>query len=169
MPRLMRSLTPLMLCVALAACGSNPAPTGTRNPSAPMSSIASFDTQRFAGRWYEVQTYLPDGASCVLGAVTFSPQSDGNMTITEGPCADGDPQSGVARRVGPGRFDFAGETLWVLWVDDTYDTAVIATPEGRAHILSRSLTPKTDRVVAARDILEWNGFDVSRLSAARRL
>jgi apolipoprotein D and lipocalin family protein len=158
------------LAVALSGClQSTPDQArGTRDQTVAMSSMASFDPAQFSGRWYEVEAYVPEGASCVLGAVTFSQQSSGDMIISEGPCADGDLRRGVAKRVGPGRFDFAGDALWVLWVDQTYDVAVIATPTGKAHVLSRSLDIPSDKRKAARDILIWNGFDVTSLRPARR-
>lgn len=133
-----------------------------------MSSVAAFDPLRFSGRWNEVEAYVPQGASCVIGGLTFTPQKSGDATWTEGPCADGAPIRGLARRVGPGRFDVKGQTIWVLWVDQSYNTAVIATADGRAHILSRQLSIPTDKRQAARDILGWNGFDLSQLVAARR-
>jgi apolipoprotein D and lipocalin family protein len=58
--------------------------------------------------------------------------------------------------------------VWVLWVDQTYDVAVIATPTGKAHVLSRRLEIAPDKRKAARDILVWNGFDVTTLRPARR-
>jgi apolipoprotein D and lipocalin family protein len=171
MRRLMtRGLSCIALALALSGCLKNaPAQiTGPRDQSVPMSSMASFDAAKFSGRWYEVEAYVPQGASCVLGAVTFSRQKNGDMILTEGPCADGDLRRGVATRVGPGRFDFAGDELWVLWVDQTYEVAVIATPTGKAHVLSRRLEIAADKRKAARDILTWNGFDVTELRPARR-
>ncbi|SEK66921.1 lipocalin family protein [Pacificibacter marinus] len=159
-----------ILCMALAGClstASGPV-AGTRDQSVPMSSLASFDPAQFSGRWYEVEAYVPDGASCVLGAVTFSRQKNGDMILSEGPCSDGNLRRGVATRIGPGRFNFAGDELWVLWVDQSYDVAVIATPTGKAHVLSRALEIPRDKRKAARDILTWNGFDVSTLRPARR-
>lgn len=165
-----RGLSCVALSLVLSGCLQNkPDQTlGTRDQSVPMSSMASFDPAKFSGRWYEVEAYVPEGASCVLGAVTFSRQTSGDMIISEGPCADGDLRRGVATRVGPGRFNFAGDELWVVWIDQTYDVAVIATPAGKAHVLSRSLEIANDKRKAARDILTWNGFDITTLRPARR-
>lgn len=163
----MRGLIALTLCAALAGC-SSPMATGPRDAAIPMRAMATVDTNAFSGRWWEVATYLPDGASCVIGGLTVSPQPDGNLTLTEGPCADGRPRTGLATRTGPGRYLFGGEELWLLWADFEYSVAVIATDAGRAHILARSLTPPADKLAAAREILDWNGFDVSTLAAARR-
>ncbi|RPE70984.1 apolipoprotein D and lipocalin family protein [Pacificibacter maritimus] len=159
----------LLMGLTLTACSKpSEVAVGPRDQSVPMSSMAGFDPARFSGRWYEVEAYVPAGASCVMGAVTFSPQKSGDMIVTEGPCADGAPRRGVAMRTGPGRFTFEGDALWVLWVDQSYDAAVIATPTGKAHVLSRALTIPADKRRAARDILTWNGFDISGLTSARR-
>lgn len=133
----MRGLIAACSVVLLTACLPSNAPTssGTRDPSAQMSSMAAFDAARFSGRWHEVAGYAPEGASCGIGGLTFTPQKNGDATITEGPCADGAPRSGLAERSGPGRFLFKGAEIWVLWVDQSYQTAVIGTVEGRAHIL----------------------------------
>lgn len=154
--------------MALSACVSTQTPMGTRDPNVPMSSIAALDVLKFSGRWYEVEAFVPEGASCVIGAVTFTRQKSGDLTVTEGPCADGAPRSGVARAIGPGRFSFKGEEIWVLWVDAEYHVAVIGTPTGAAHVLSRDLTLPPDRQPAVHEILKWNGFDVTRLKPARR-
>lgn len=164
-----RSAVGVLGVMALTGClNTAGGASSTRDQSVPMSSIASFDPVQFSGRWYEVEAYVPEGASCVLGAVTFSRQKSGDMIVYEGPCADGHPRRGVAVRTGPGRFDFAGDALWVLWVDQSYDVAVIATPTGKAHILSRRIDIAADKRQAARDILVWNGFDVATLRPARR-
>ncbi|AJE48265.1 lipocalin family protein [Celeribacter indicus] len=169
----MRGLIAVMgLLALLAGCagtGERAAqPTGTRDAQVAMSSIAALDTGKFAGRWYEVAGFVPEGASCTIGAVTFAPQRSGDLTVTEGPCADGRPVQGVARRIGPGRYAFKGEELWVLWVDGEYHTAVIGYPSGAAHVLSRDLVLPPDRRAAVEGILSWNGYDVSRLRPARR-
>ncbi|MEN8887746.1 MAG: lipocalin family protein [Celeribacter marinus] len=167
----MRGLIAVIGLVALSGCLGRtqmPDATGPRDANVPMSSMAAFDPLEFAGRWNEVMTYLPAGASCVVGGMTFTPQRGGDMTLTEGPCSDGTPRRGLAKRIGPGRFEFMGETLWVLWIDQEVQAAVIATPTGRAHILSRSLSIPADKRQAAKEILTWNGFDVSTLAPARR-
>lgn len=170
--RCARGLALGLISLTLAGCLQNTSASGQgvgpRDQNVPMSSLASFDPVKFSGRWNEVEAYVPDGASCVLGGVTFSQQINGDMILAEGPCIDGAPRNGLAKRVGPGRFAFEGEELWVLWVDQTYDVAVIATPQGKAHILSRELGIAADKRIAARDILTWNGFDVATLRPARR-
>ena len=166
----MRGLIAALSLMALSGCLTSGAPTvsGTRDASVAMSSIATLDPMKFSGRWYEVEAFVPDGASCVLGAVTFTVQKSGDLMVTEGPCADGAPRQGLARRIGPGRYAFAGDELWVLWVDAEYHVAVIGAPSGPAHVLSREMSLPADRQQAVHGILSWNGYDISRLRPARR-
>ena len=76
----------------------------------------------------------------------------------------------AARLDGPGRLKirldgvpFAAD-YWVLWVDTDYRTAVVGTPAGRSGwILNREPTIPADRLKAARDILAFNGYDLTQL------
>jgi len=63
-----------------------------------------------------------------------------------------DPQGGAAR------------DLWVIWVDEGYRTAAIGAPDGRyGWILDRSAKGGGDRITAAREILDFNGYDISAM------
>ena len=80
--------------------------------------------------------------------------------------------AGVARKVsglavpsGPGRLSVAGEDWWILWVDTGYRTMAIGTPSGRfGFILDRGAIPG-DRLTAAREIFDFNGYRTSALTA----
>jgi apolipoprotein D and lipocalin family protein len=51
----------------------------------------------------------------------------------------------------------------VLWADADYRTLVIGTPDGSfGFILNRGGFP-ADRLKAAREILAWNGYDLTQL------
>ncbi|SLN37524.1 Lipocalin-like domain protein [Aquimixticola soesokkakensis] len=171
----MRGLIPAFALGALAmlsACARAPqatAPASFRDPSVQMSSIAAFDPLRFSGRWYEVAGYFDDSAVCSVGAVTYTVQKGGAAwTVTEGPCSSSSPRSGMAVVDGPGRFTFAAERYWVLWVDADYRTAVVGQPSGgQGYILDRTRQGSPDRLLAARDILQWNGYDLGALKPAR--
>lgn len=164
-----KALTVGAVLLLTGCMGNAPEQTGTRDASVAMSSIATLDLQRLSGRWNEVMAFVPEGQSCVLGGVTFTRQQNGvDLTVTEGPCADGTPSSGLAKRIGPGRFAFKGGEMWVLWVDATYDTALIGYPSGAAHVLSRQASLPPDRIKAVEGILSWNGFDVAKLRKSRR-
>ncbi|MEM7518126.1 MAG: lipocalin family protein, partial [Planctomycetota bacterium] len=76
----------------------------------------------------------------------------------------------IAEIVGPGRLTVRldgvpfGADYWVLWVDESYRTAVIGVPSGRAGwILNREPTISPDRLTAALEVLTFNGYDVAAL------
>jgi apolipoprotein D and lipocalin family protein len=53
---------------------------------------------------------------------------------------------------------------WVLWADVGYRTLAIGTPSGRfGFILNRGGDLPADRMRAAREVLEWNGYGIGRL------
>jgi apolipoprotein D and lipocalin family protein len=71
---------------------------------------------------------------------------------------------------GPGRLSVrldgvpVAAPYWVLWVDEGYRTAVVGQPNGRAGwVLNREPEIPQDRWVAAREVLDFNGYDLSRL------
>ena len=54
--------------------------------------------------------------------------------------------------------------FWVLWVDEGFRTAVLGNPDGTfGWIVDRSTTGGADRIKAAREILDFNGYDTGRL------
>jgi apolipoprotein D and lipocalin family protein len=79
--------------------------------------------------------------------------------------------AGEAVVVGPGRLEvkfdsvpFVSAPYWVLWVDEGYRTAVVGVPSGRAGwILNRDPQIPADRLEAARQILDFNGYDLTQL------
>lgn len=151
----------LILPLVLAGCAA----AGSRDAATPMNSIVAFDPAQFAGRWHVVEA-IP-GTAC--GAFDYSPSGDG-LAVT-GYCSGG-VQRGTARLTGPGRLTQTlggdSEELWVLWVDADYRTAVIGTPSGRVGlVMNRTPAIPPDRLKAARDVMDWNGYDVARLEAVR--
>ncbi|GGD43091.1 lipocalin [Sinisalibacter lacisalsi] len=144
----------LAAALALAGCGDAGAP---RDTSARMTSIVGFDPARFAGEWREVAAIgRPPGALWRVeagpgGALAVSTSRDG---------------AGRGEMVGPGRFRLSqfAAPLWVLWADADMRTLVLGTPDGRfAMVLDRAARPAPDRLQAARDVLEWNGYDLGAL------
>jgi apolipoprotein D and lipocalin family protein len=56
-----------------------------------------------------------------------------------------------------------GAPLWVHWLDFDNRTAALGAPDGsRVWIMDRSGAP-AERLSAAREILDWYGYDLSRL------
>ena len=174
----------LALALLVAACARAPdEPVGGlfevyRDRSVPIASAALFAPDRYLGRWYEVARYpVPFEAGCTGVTADYADLSDGGISVLNtcrGP--DGAVKSTIAGRadvVGPGRLKvrfpavpFIAADYWVLWVDEGYRTAVVGAPDGRSGwILNREPTIPPDRLAAAREVLDFNGYDLSRLMA----
>ena len=157
--------------LVLNACAPAPAVQQGFRRDAPITSIVFFDPARFAGDWVEVAAFRAAGAAPCAGARSrYSPNPDGSLTVVEQSCARSDlaARQGTAVLTGPGRLSVTtgGETeiYWMLWVDEGYRTAVVGMPSGKlGFILNRDAVIPPDRLNAAREILEWNGYDLSRL------
>ena len=147
-----------------------------RDRDVPISSQAVFDPARYTGLWHEVARYpVPFEEGCVGVTAEYGLRDDGSLSvlnICRNP--DGTEKSrirGTAEVVGPGRLKvrfssvpFVAADYWVLWVDEGYRTAVVGAPNGRAGwILNRDPQIPEDRLAAARDVLEFNGYDLGRL------
>ena len=66
----------------------------------------------------------------------------------------------------PGRFRLpdSSNEYWVLWMDDDGRTAAVGSPDGRlGWIMDRPGQASGDRTAAAREVLEWSGYDVTQL------
>ncbi len=149
----------------LAACAPKPpAATAFRDAGAPIWSAAAFAPAQVAGTWRQVADF---GASkaCRDGAVEIVPVA-GGLQLRGTLCLAGRAEtvSGVAPLVGPGRLRVKGEDWWVIWVDVGYRTLAIATPSGRfGIILDRGALP-ADRLAAAREIFDFNGYRTEALT-----
>jgi apolipoprotein D and lipocalin family protein len=165
----------LALCVALVGC-SLVAPS-YRDNTAPISSQANFDPERYQGLWYEIARFpVSFQEGCTGVTATYALRPDGTISV-ENTCRDGSLDgrerriAGSARITGPGRlsvrFDdvpFVNAPYWVLWVDEGYRTAVVGVPSGRAGwILNRDPQIPQDRFRAALQVLDFNGYDVARI------
>ena len=151
-----------------------------RDRSVPIGSALNFDADRYAGRWYEVARYpVPFETGCVGVTAEYAPLPDGGLSVLN-TCrnSDGSTRSTIEGRadvVGPGRLTVRFDTIpfpadyWVLWIDEGYRTAVVGAPNGRSGwILNRDPQIPADRLRAARDVLEFNGYDLDRLVEVSR-
>ena len=147
-----------------------------RDTDTPIASKAIFEPERYLGVWHEVARFpVPFEAGCVGVTAKYGLRDDGLISVLN-ICrnADGSEKSrisGTAEIVGPGRLKvrfpsvpFVAADYWVLWTDEDYRTAVVGAPNGRSGwILNRSPDIRDDRYNAARDVLAFNGYDLSRL------
>lgn len=160
-----------LLVLALTAC-NRPAPkvTGFRNPGQAIASAALFDAGRFAGEWHVVAAYSPE-AACGPLVENWRPATTGGQFRVEGTTCTAAGLRGMHRTAevsGPGRITRQGpngvEVIWVLWVDADYRVAVLGTPSGQfGRIIARSTPVRPDLLRAAQEIMEFNGYDISRL------
>ena len=147
-----------------------------RNTEVPIASKAIFEPARYLGTWYEVARYpVFFERGCVGVTATYGQNPDGTISvlnICKNP--DGSTKStieGSAEIVGPGRLKvsfpsvpFGASDYWVLWTDESYRTAVVGAPNGKSGwILNREPQIPADRLNAAREVLDFNGYDLSRL------
>lgn len=167
----------LLICLSIAGCSAKIASDGTgfRPASAPIYSIAAFDVARLAGNWDQVAAFAgPAQAGCAAGEAAFVPK-DGALHLTYKLCLSGEVVSGAGTIVttGPGRFsvmgkDGIGQDWWVLWVDEGYRTMAIGNPGGAfGFILNKGNLLPSDRLAAAREVLDFNSYNVSMLAVFR--
>lgn len=156
-PTVHRRAAALMIALGLVACTQSPMPDvtiGLRNPTAPLGGTSRFDQARFAGDWTTVACL----GSCAP-TVRYLAATDGvylrQVAGDETPFLMSAP--GVLREMG------GSQTLVVMWVDEGFRTAAVGDAGGRwAAILDRD-SGSPDRIKAATEILDFNGWDVSKL------
>lgn len=156
----------LALALLLAGCAATAPPSARfREEGAPIWSAAAFQPAQVAGTWRQAADFRTAG-SCTAGAVEITPVT-GGLQLRGTLCLAGTAEtvSGTAPLVGPGRLRVKGEDWWVIWVDVGYRTLAIATPSGRfGIILDRGAVP-ADRLNAAREIFDFNGYRTEALVA----
>ncbi|WP_022702670.1 lipocalin family protein [Pseudorhodobacter ferrugineus] len=159
----------LIVLVLLAGCVAKAPATvaGFRDPAKQIYSNAVLENDKLVGRWAQVAEFAPIAApECKLGGAEIGRGAAG-LTLVAQLCLGGERVafSGPLAGAGPGRFTPPkGEAWWVLWADVGYRTLVIGTPSGRfGFILNRGGDLPADRMRAAREVLDWNGYTLARL------
>jgi apolipoprotein D and lipocalin family protein len=161
----------LFSLLLLAACAGG---GGYRDTDVAIASKALFEPAKYAGTWYEIARFpVPYEKGCTKTTATYTPARDGSFDLVNSCVTDGVERriEGSAKLVGPGRLEVSFDGLpfvkapyWVLWTDEDYETAVVGVPSGSAGwILNRTPQIRADRLQAARDVLEFNGYDLSKL------
>lgn len=149
---MMRPFFLLLLCAALAGCAARD--NGIRDASVPMQAVVGFQPELAAGLWTEVAAIgRPAGGQWLM---VLGGGNDLNVT------APG--ITGKMTPLGPGRMALNGRELRVLWVDTAYRTLVLGDTEGTfVTVLNEDRALPDDRARVVREILGWNGYDVSLL------
>lgn len=160
----------LVSVLALGACVSAPSDKAVafRKAGTEIWSSAAFDAARIEGRWQQAATFsASDGPGCKPGGAEIRRGAAG-MEITARLCVNGKEMrtAGPLKMVGPGRMAVSGMSdWWVIWVDSGYRTLAIGTPDGSfGFVLDRGRIG-ADRLNAAAEVFEFNGYNKSRLKA----
>ena len=157
----------LAAVLALAACVPAPGPVAAFRPAgAGIWSAAAFAPARIQGRWRQVAAYSAGQTpGCRAGGAEFVPRA-GGLSIRARLCLNGREVqvSGPVAVAGPGRLAVPGMgDWWVVWVDSGYRTLAVATPDGSfGFVLDRGAIPP-DRLAAAAEVFEFNGYAKARL------
>ncbi|MEM6375621.1 MAG: lipocalin [Pseudomonadota bacterium] len=157
--------------IALCAGCSTRSGNGFRAVSKPLSTTTRADQSALSGQWY-VRGFFPGDES--LSRVTFLPNVEGSpgIKIDTQSCllgADCIGQSHIhsLKKLGPNRalVEGTGREIWLVWIDEGQRTAAIGTPGGGfGWILDRRPTGGQDRISAAREVLDFNGYDISQMA-----
>ncbi len=160
----------LTMLAVLAGCGAKAPPPGPalRDPGGVISSAALFDPARFGGEW---QVALSSTPGCGGAAQSWHWDGRGAYQLSGIDCTGLAPArlEGRAPLVGPGgRMQpdrgYAQAPIWVLWVDQDYRVAALGTPSGAwAVVLVRPGMARADLMAAAREVLDFNGYDLGRI------
>ncbi len=165
-----RALPYALAALVLCSCASTSLP--------PPSTAASVDLKRYAGEWYEIESF-PNWfqRGCEASKAFYTPLPDGTIKVVN-TCSRRGKEASVegTARVVPGsnnsklkvRFfgPFEGD-YWILDLDPDYRWVAVGSPNRRyLWILAR--TPQLDPALLGRirARLAAQGFDVSRLQPA---
>lgn len=163
----------------LIACTEvTPPPTvapSFRNQDAQIASQTNITAARMSGDWVVRQRY--DGFLDLFDTMTITqlPNNALQIAVMIGSCIESDCSVGerlvMLAQTGPGRWTpvdppafWPDNEVWVMWMDFDSRTAAIGTPSGEfGWIMDRNATGGRDRIAAARDIMDWFGYDLSLL------
>lgn len=160
----------VLALLMLAACTQVPLRDGLRDQNVSISSTTRLDLDRFVGDWHVVFNGYVSSGGPVLNASSapFRIEKIGldrfQASYPRGHHIDAFNWSGGEL----GRFRAKSKNneldVWVLWIDEDHRTAVLGNPAGSfAQILNRTPTLRADRLQAAQEILQFNGYDLSQL------
>lgn len=160
-----KAMSALFGLLLLTGCATvAPQSPGFRDTTVPLSVTTRGSASDLNGPWH-VRASFPGPNTPAL--VTFIDDLNGApaVELLQGSGAE------VWRStpLGQGRFQLnnaRGQSfeLWVIWVDEGFRTAAVGTPDGSyGWVLDRKPTEGEDRIIAAREVLSFNGYDTLQL------
>ena len=156
---------------------------------APLATVATLDTARYAGTWYEIAKYPNDfQRHCLANTVaTYSAQPDGTIRVDNRCTQAGNHVEraiGAARQPGGAgsprlevRFapawlsflPFVWANYWVIDLDPAYTLAAVSEPKREyLWILARTAQVDPQAYAALLQRLAARGFDTTRLVVTRQ-
>ncbi|WP_299154793.1 lipocalin [uncultured Tateyamaria sp.] len=168
--RIVRTLAAALLGLALAACAPPPDGGTLRDLNVPIGVTSRYDDARFGGAWQVRGAYPVDGDLVTVERIGRV-QDGAAWILAAQPC----PTCPVSQTTWVGEVDVPGadrlrsptgamRRAVVIWVDEGFRTGAIADPDGQfAWVLDRNATGGADRIKAARQILEFSGFDLATM------
>ena len=177
---MIRSLV-IAAALALGACAATaPVPVSMgpvyRDQSSAIGVTSRYDAAKFAGLWYVRAGFDPDIAKMAFRMIDTAEGPKMRLGVflcdAAGVCGDFSEDLEAVSQ-GKGRFrvsmpDGRTRDFWVLWVDEGFRTAVLGNKAGTfGWIIDRSTSGGADRIKAAREILDFNGYDVSKLKVVK--
>ncbi len=168
----MRQVVGCVALLLLTACGPV-----YRDVNAPMRAQKDFEVTRYLGTWYEIARFpVPFQKDCTATTATYGAVDEKTISVLnrcrrERPSGPVAQVEGTATMEAPGQLavqfssvPFIRAPYWVLWVDETYETAVVGVPNGRAGwILARTPEISQAKRAFAEEVLRANGYNPSRL------
>ncbi len=167
--------------MVLGACVASPpasVPTGPsyRDQNALIGVTSRFDAEKFSGLWY-VRAGFDPAITRMAFRMIDTPKGQAmrlGVFVCDGAGICGDYAEDLpATELGKGRYSVTmpnGQTreFWVLWVDEGFRTAVLGNKQGDfGWIIDRSTKGGADRIKAAKEILDFNGYNVSLLRTVK--
>lgn len=170
-PRITGIIIAGLALAALVACQPNLAPlpaqsASLRAQSQPIYSTAALPAARLIGTWGQVAGFGADRPCVPAPRLTFVRNASGVQVVY-------DLCLGAQRVAGQGMLASAGAQgryllpefsapIWVLWIDEGNRTMALGTPDGSFGMIVAKSPPPPDHIRAAREILAWNGYDLTR-------
>jgi apolipoprotein D and lipocalin family protein len=162
----------LMGCALMGCAGPVRAPApliaeGFRATAAPLYSTAGLPAARLLGDWRQVAGFGAAQRCAPAPSLQVQANAAGQINASYDLCLGAQRVQGagaLASAGAQGRYAIAGlpAPIWVLWIDESNRSMVLGTPSGSfGAVLSKgAIWP--DHLRAAREILAWNGYDLTR-------
>jgi apolipoprotein D and lipocalin family protein len=173
-------LNAMIVALFLAGCSAGCASRSKTQPADALGNdtVKSLDLNRYAGLWYEIAT-IPQGfeKDCVGTTATYRVLPDGNLEVYNqchlktlgGEQKDIKGKAKVPDPTEPGRLKvdfgmFKSGDYWVLELGETYNYAVVGTPDKKqCWILARQTTMDPVFFQAIVERLRRRGYEVEKI------